>query len=134
MRTLGTDRTPVQIRILSLYFLSGSCRPSKDIISQVNSTLQVIQLTAARVGVATGKHLAELCRERYPFTPRLILWIMTEITIVGADIQEVIGTAIAIQILSNVYIPLWVGVLITAADRWGQHFVRSEIPFYASIS
>ncbi|GAQ86250.1 Mn2+ and Fe2+ transporters of the NRAMP family [Klebsormidium nitens] len=76
----------------------------------------IIQLTAARLGVATGKHLAELCREKYPFVPRIILWIMTEIAIVGADIQEVIGTAIAIQILSNGRVPLWVGVLVTAAD------------------
>jgi NRAMP (natural resistance-associated macrophage protein)-like metal ion transporter len=124
---------PDQIRTPS--FCTFSLGPpvlSKDFSSQVNLTLQVIQLTAARVGVATGKHLAELCRERYPFTPRIILWIMTEIAIVGADIQEVIGTAIAIQILSNGYIPLWVGVLITAADRCGHRFVCAAFPLGAS--
>eukprot|EP01133_Synstelium_polycarpum_P021332 gene21332-25620_t len=77
-----------------------------------------LQLLASRLGVATGKHLAEHCRAYYPRTPRIILWLMTELAIIGSDIQEVIGTAIAIQILSNGHIPLWAGVLITAADSF----------------
>ncbi|KAJ7264422.1 hypothetical protein O6H91_01G024400 [Diphasiastrum complanatum] len=73
----------------------------------------VIQLLSAKVGVATGYHLAELCRMEYPFTARIVLWIMTEVAIIGADIQEVIGSAIAFRILSNGFIPLWAGVLMT---------------------
>jgi natural resistance-associated macrophage protein 2 len=76
----------------------------------------LIQLLSARLGVATGKHLAELCREEYPDWARLVLWSMAEIAMIGADIQEVIGSAIAIKILSRGFLPLWAGVVITAMD------------------
>ena len=45
--------------------------------------------------------------------PRVTLWLMMEIAIIGSDIQEVVGSAIAIQLLSNGRIPLWAGVLLT---------------------
>ncbi|XP_047937559.1 metal transporter Nramp2-like [Salvia hispanica] len=76
----------------------------------------LIQLLSARLGVATGRHLAELCRDEYPDWARIVLWFMAEVALIGADIQEVIGSAIAIQILSRGFLPLWTGVLITAAD------------------
>lgn len=76
----------------------------------------LVQLLAARLGVATGRHLAELCREEYPRWARNALWVMAELALIGADIQEVIGSAIAIKILSNGVLPLWFGVVITAAD------------------
>nr|XP_043636442.1 metal transporter Nramp2-like [Erigeron canadensis] len=76
----------------------------------------LIQLLSARIGVATGKHLSELCREEYPKWAGLVLWVMAEIALIGADIQEVIGSAIALQILSNGVLPIWVGVVITASD------------------
>ncbi|KAA8537819.1 hypothetical protein F0562_027601 [Nyssa sinensis] len=76
----------------------------------------LIQLLSARVGVVTGRHLAELCREEYPYWAVLLLWFMAELALIGADIQEVIGSAIAIKILSRGVLPLWAGVLITASD------------------
>ncbi|XP_021820273.1 metal transporter Nramp2-like [Prunus avium] len=76
----------------------------------------LVQLLSARLGVATGRHLAELCREEYPKWAGLVLWFMAELALIGADIQEVIGSAIAIQILSHGFLPLWAGVLITALD------------------
>ena len=76
----------------------------------------LVQLLSARLGVATGRHLAELCREEYPTWARMVLWVMAELALIGADIQEVIGSAIAIKILSNGFIPLWAGVIITACD------------------
>ncbi|KAL2505944.1 Metal transporter Nramp2 [Abeliophyllum distichum] len=76
----------------------------------------LIQLLSVRVGVVTGRHLSELCRDEYPDWARLLLWFMAELALIGADIQEVIGSAIAIKILSRGVIPLWAGVLITASD------------------
>eukprot|EP00249_Psilotum_nudum_P020671 c27800_g1_i1 orf=511-2115(+) len=76
----------------------------------------IIQIIAARLGVATGRDLAALCREEYPVWATLLLWIMAEIAIIGADIQEVIGSAIALKILSNGVLPIWAGVLITGTD------------------
>lgn len=76
----------------------------------------LVQLLSARLGVATGRHLAELCREKYPTWAMMLLWVMAEVALIGADIQEVIGSAIAIKILSNGLLPLWAGVVITALD------------------
>lgn len=53
------------------------------------------------LGVVSGLHLAEMCYRQYKKVPRLILWIMIEIAIIGSDMQEVIGTAIAIYLLSG---------------------------------
>ncbi|KMT19135.1 hypothetical protein BVRB_1g015320 isoform A [Beta vulgaris subsp. vulgaris] len=85
----------------------------------------LIQLLSARVGVATGKDLAELCREEYPPWATLLLWAMAEVAVIAADIQEVVGTAIAIQILSNGVLPLWANVVITAADCFVFLFLES---------
>lgn len=52
-------------------------------------------------GVVTGLHLAEMCYRQYKKLPRIVLWLMIEIAIIGSDMQEVIGTAIAIYLLSN---------------------------------
>lgn len=76
----------------------------------------LVQLHAARLGVATGRHLAELCRDEYPDWARRALWLMAEVALVSADIQEVIGSAIAIKILSHGWLPIWAGVVITALD------------------
>ncbi|KAM6129585.1 natural resistance-associated macrophage protein 1 [Pterocles gutturalis] len=74
------------------------------------------QRLAIRLGVVTGKDLAEICYLYYPKVPRVLLWLMIEIAIIGSDMQEVIGTAIAFSLLSAGRIPLWGGVLITIVD------------------
>ncbi|XP_020297578.1 protein Malvolio isoform X2 [Pseudomyrmex gracilis] len=78
----------------------------------------VMQRLSARLGVVTGLHLAEMCYRQYKKVPRIILWIMIEIAIIGSDMQEVIGTAIALYLLSNKIIPIWCGVLITVVDTF----------------
>nr|XP_022906167.1 protein Malvolio-like isoform X1 [Onthophagus taurus] len=78
----------------------------------------LMQRLAARLGVVSGLNLAEMCHRQYRKLPRLLLWIMVEVAIIGSDMQEVIGTAIAIYLLSNKAVPLWVGVLITIADTF----------------
>ncbi|KAK2145996.1 hypothetical protein LSH36_641g01038 [Paralvinella palmiformis] len=78
----------------------------------------LMQRLAARLGVVTGMHLAEVSHVQYPKFPRIALWIMVEIAIIGSDMQEVIGTAIAFYILSNGRIPLYGGVLITILDTF----------------
>uniref|UniRef100_A0A8C0Z3X3 Solute carrier family 11 member 2 n=1 Tax=Canis lupus familiaris TaxID=9615 RepID=A0A8C0Z3X3_CANLF len=78
----------------------------------------LLQRLAARLGVVTGLHLAEVCHRQYPKVPRIILWLMVELAIIGSDMQEVIGSAIAINLLSVGRVPLWGGVLITIADTF----------------
>ena len=78
----------------------------------------LMQRMASRIGVVTGLHLAELCNGQYKKVPRIILWLMIEIAIIGSDMQEVIGSAIAFSLLSGGKIPLYAGVLITASDAF----------------
>ncbi|GCC19588.1 hypothetical protein chiPu_0018415 [Chiloscyllium punctatum] len=78
----------------------------------------LLQRLAARLGVVTGMHLAEVCHRQYPKFPRIVLWLMIELAIIGSDMQEVIGSAIAINLLSVGRIPLWGGVLITIVDTF----------------
>ncbi|KAL7618833.1 hypothetical protein Lser_V15G00903 [Lactuca serriola] len=85
----------------------------------------LIQLLSARLGVVTGRHMAEICRDEYPYWAILVLWFMAEIALITADIQEVIGSAIAIKLLSNGAVPLWAGVLITASDCFIFLFLES---------
>lgn len=76
------------------------------------------QRLAARLGVVTGKDLSEVCHLYYPKVPRTLVWLTIELAIVGSDMQEVIGTAIAFSLLSAGRIPLWGGVLITIVDTF----------------
>eukprot|EP01111_Echinosteliopsis_oligospora_P012268 TRINITY_DN4182_c0_g1_i1.p1 TRINITY_DN4182_c0_g1~~TRINITY_DN4182_c0_g1_i1.p1 ORF type:complete len:504 (-),score=128.94 TRINITY_DN4182_c0_g1_i1:53-1564(-) len=78
----------------------------------------LLQLLSVKLGVVTGKNLAELCREKYRRPSRIALWIMMELAIIGSDIQEVVGSAIAINILTANRVPIWAGVMITAADTF----------------
>ncbi|XP_074499467.1 natural resistance-associated macrophage protein 2-like isoform X1 [Sebastes fasciatus] len=78
----------------------------------------LLQRLAARLGVVTGMHLAEVCNRQYRTVPRIILWLMVELAIIGSDMQEVIGCAIAFNLLSSGRIPLWGGVLITIIDTF----------------
>ena len=83
----------------------------------------VLQLLAARLGVGTGLNLAQQCRLGYSRRTSLALWVLTEVAIIGSDIQEIVGTAIAFQILFG--FPLWAGALLTALDTFtflGLHY------------
>ncbi|KAG6491512.1 hypothetical protein ZIOFF_046444 [Zingiber officinale] len=81
------------------------------IILLASCSALVIQSLAAKLGVVTGKHLAEHCRAEYTRVPNFILWILAELAVVACDIPEVIGTAFALNMLFK--IPVWCGVLIT---------------------
>lgn len=74
----------------------------------------IYQLLSARLGVATGRNLAEHLRISYPERVLGILWGFIELALVGTDAQLVIGNAIAIQVLFGA--PLWLGVLLTALN------------------
>eukprot|EP00667_Euglena_gracilis_P004913 EG_transcript_4943 len=78
----------------------------------------LLQLLSMRLGIVTGKHMAEVCRDEYPFVPRILVWLMVECAVVGSDIQEVLGSAIALAVLTRGVLPLWAGVLITLLDTF----------------
>jgi len=76
----------------------------------------VMQNLASRLGVVTGRHLAEICRTEYDKATALILWLLTELAIIGSDIQEIVGSAIAFKLLFG--LPLIYGCFITALDTF----------------
>lgn len=76
----------------------------------------LLQALAVRLGIATGRDLAQTCRVYYPRPVAFTLWIIGELGIIATDLAEVIGTAIALQLLFG--IPLIGGALITALDAF----------------
>lgn len=74
----------------------------------------VLQALAARLGIATGRDLAQACRDHYSRPVAFVLWLLCEAAIIACDLAEVIGTAIALKLLFG--IPLVLGAVITALD------------------
>ena len=74
----------------------------------------VLQVISARLGVVTGRDLAQACRDEYPAWTRVPNWLLAETAIAACDLAEVLGSAVAINLLFHIPI-LW-AVLVTAAD------------------
>lgn len=74
----------------------------------------ILQSLAGKLGIATGRDLAQACRDHYSPAVSIFLWILCEIAICACDLAEVIGSAIALNLLFN--IPLSWGVCLTALD------------------
>ena len=73
-----------------------------------------LQALCARLAIASGRDLAQACRDAYPRWAAYPLWLAAEIAIIATDIAEVIGTAIGLNLLFG--IPLEIGVVLTALD------------------
>jgi manganese transport protein len=74
----------------------------------------LLQTFSARLGIVTGRDLAQACRENYPKPVGYVLWVLCEVAIAACDLAEVLGTAIGLNLLFH--IPLIYGVLITGSD------------------
>ncbi len=74
----------------------------------------LLQHLALKLGIVTGRDLAQACRDHYSPPVAFVLWVLCEIAIAACDLAEVIGSAIALHLLFG--IPLIIGVLITALD------------------
>src|SRR2546429_4319449 len=74
----------------------------------------LLQALAAKLGIVTGRDLAQACRDHYSRPVTIFLWVFCEIAIAACDLAEVIGSAIALNLLFG--IPLIWGVCLTAAD------------------
>ena len=85
-----------------------------SVILLSNMMAMVLQALAAKLGIVTGMDLAQACRARYGPRTRILLWVACEIAIVACDLAEIIGTAIALQLLFG--LPLVVGIGLTALD------------------
>lgn len=93
----------------------------------------ILQSLCARLAVASGRDLAQACRDAFSKPVSFVLWIFAEIAIIATDIAEVVGTAIGLNLLFG--IPLELGVIITALDvflvlllqRFGFRYVEAFI-------
>src|SRR6202171_3950880 len=79
-----------------------------------NLMAMFLQALSAKLGIATGRDLAQACREQYSRRTGLFLWVICEIAIAVCDLAEVLGSAVALKLLFG--LPLLAGVLITAFD------------------
>ena len=79
-----------------------------------NAMAILLQTLSARLGIVSGRDLAQACREAYPASIARSLWFFCEIAIAACDLAEVLGAAIALKLLFH--IPLLAGVILTALD------------------
>ena len=84
----------------------------------------LLQHLCVKLGIATGRDLAQACRDHYSRPTAWFLWILCEIAIAACDLAEVVGSAIALQLLFG--IPLVWGCVITAADVLAVLYLQSR--------
>src|SRR5207244_162281 len=97
--------------------LAGGARFGYTLLSVImisNLMAILLQALAARLGIASGRDLAQACRDHYSRPTTIVLWILCEIAIAACDLAEVIGSAIALNLLFH--LPLLWGVILTALD------------------
>src|ERR1043166_7500931 len=97
--------------------LAGGARFGYTLLSVImvsNLMAILLQAMAARLGIASGRDLAQACRDSYSRPATVTLWILCEIAIAAWDLAEVIGAAIALNLLFH--LPLVWGVVLTALD------------------
>jgi len=97
--------------------LAGGARFGYTLLSVImlsNLMAILLQALAARLGIASGRDLAQACRDSYSRPTTIVLWILCEIAIAACDLAEVIGAAIALNLLFG--LPLAWGVSLTALD------------------
>lgn len=79
-----------------------------------NLMAMLLQALAAKLGIVTGRDLAQACRDHYRKPTAFVLWVLCELAIAACDLAELIGSAIALNLLFG--IPLLYGVILTALD------------------
>ena len=97
--------------------IAGGARFGYTLLSVVmisNLMAILLQALSARLGIASGRDLAQACRDSYSRRTTIILWLLCEVAIAACDLAEVVGAAIALNLLFG--LPLIWGVCLTAAD------------------
>src|SRR5438552_9709913 len=97
--------------------LAGGAKYGYTLLSVImlsNLMAILLQALSARLGIASGRDLAQACRDSYSKPVTIVLWLLCEVAIAACDLAEVIGAAIALNLLFH--LPLIWGVLITSLD------------------
>lgn len=85
-----------------------------SVILLSNFMAMFLQALCAKLGIVTGRDLAQACRDTYPKPVVKVLWVLCELAIAACDLAEVLGSAVAIKLLFG--LPILAGVLITVCD------------------
>jgi manganese transport protein len=107
--------------------LAGGAKFGYSLLSIIllsNLMAILLQALCVRLGVATGRDLAQACRDNFSKPVSFVLWVLCEIAISACDLAELVGSAIALQLLFG--IPLAVGVCITALDVFVVLFLQNR--------
>ena len=107
--------------------LAGGSRFGYTLLSVIlisNLMAILLQSLCAKLGIVTGRDLAQACRDHYPKPVSIALWVLCEIAICACDLAEVIGSAIALNLLFK--IPLVWGVCITALDVLAVMYLQNK--------
>jgi manganese transport protein len=97
--------------------IAGGARYGYTLLSVImisNLMAILLQAMAARLGIASGRDLAQACRDSYSRPVVLTLWVLAELAIAATDLAEVLGAAIALNLLFG--LPILVGVVLTSLD------------------
>src|SRR6267378_2185720 len=97
--------------------LAGGSKYNYSLLSVVmmsNLMAILLQALSLKLGIATGRDLAQACRDHYSRPVSFLLWVICELAIAACDLAEIIGSAIALNLLFG--LPLLVGVCITGLD------------------
>src|SRR6476661_5708825 len=97
--------------------LAGGAKYGYTLLSVImlsNLMAILLQALSARLGIASGRDLAQACRDSYSRPVTIVLWLLCEVAIAACDLAEVIGAAIALNLLFG--LPLIWGVCLTALD------------------
>jgi manganese transport protein len=84
------------------------------VVAATGLAAMLLQVLAMRLGLVTGRDLAQMARDHYPGPVRIVLWLLAELAIIATDVAEVLGAALAFHLLIGV--PLWAGVVLTGFD------------------
>ncbi len=107
--------------------LEGGSKFGYTLLSVVllsNLMAVLLQALCARLGIVTGRDLAQACRDHYSKPVAIGLWVLCEVAICACDLAEVIGSAIALKLLFK--IPLTFGVCLTALDVFAVLFLQHK--------
>ena len=76
------------------------------VVAAANLMAMLVQALSAKLGIATGRSLPEVCRDRFPFRVVVFLWLQAEAVAMATDLAEFVGAAVGLQLVFG--LPLWV--------------------------
>ena len=106
--------------------LDEALEPEPTVVLLSNLMAILLQALAARLGIASGRDLAQACRDHYSRPVVWFLWILCELAIAACDLAEVVGSAIGLNLLFG--IPLVWGCLVTMLDVMLVLWLQAGLP------